>query len=97
MAQGCHPDKDHTGQKYADMESLTPSQKVRLELAGKPLIQRSNSRTVVIMAITGDVEYFCQEFSFPYAMSNVPCPFCKADNLHAGSTAPFTDFREHAT
>lgn len=46
----------------------------------------------------GDLEYFSQEYGWPTAMANFPCPFCRADNFHdsSKSVAPFTDFRKGA-
>ena len=49
-----------------------------------------------MFAITGDLEWFSQEFKWPYAMSNRPCAYCQADNLKTGSLIPFTDFRKDA-
>ncbi|CAE7557610.1 unnamed protein product [Symbiodinium natans] len=56
---------------------------------GKPL------RRCVLMAVAGDLEFFAQEFGWPTALSNQPCPYCKADNLFNKDkeVAPFNDFR----
>ena len=53
----------------------------------------------VLFVVAGDLEWFSAEFGWPTAMSNFPCPFCKADNLFdMGATKhPFTDFRKEAT
>ncbi|CAK0841204.1 unnamed protein product, partial [Prorocentrum cordatum] len=50
----------------------------------------------VITVIAGDIEWFCQEFGFPYAMSNYPCAYCTSDNCTPPGPNPFTDFRRDA-
>ena len=32
-----------------------------------------------IYAVTGDLEWYAQEFQFPRAMSDSPCPYCRCD------------------
>ena len=89
LAIGRHPMVDPDGKPFTD--------KHRSALAGKPL------RKAVITSIAGDIEWYCQEFGFPYAMSNYPCGFCQADNFFSkedGSSPvgerPFNDFRSCA-
>ena len=43
-----------------------------------------------VYCITGDLEWYCQEFNFPYAMCDHPCPWCHAD-MH--DEIPVFDFR----
>ena len=52
----------------------------------------------VLFVLAGDLEYFASEFGWPTAMSNYPCPFCKADNFFdmTKTKCPFTDFRKDA-
>ena len=91
LAEGKHPSRNHNGRQFA----ADDEDDYRFRLAGKPLSTRRKIRGV-ILAIGGDYEFFCQEFGFPYAMSNHPCPFCKCDNKHVGGTMPFSDFRKDA-
>ena len=49
-----------------------------------------------LWAITGDLEWYASEFSWPYSASNYICPYCAADQLLEGSTKPFTDMRPSA-
>ena len=48
-------------------------------------------RTGVLWCITGDLDWFAEEFGFPYAAANLICPYCKADQKKHDSTMPFTD------
>lgn len=50
-------------------------------MAGLPLVKGSGKRGF-IYAITGDFEWFSQEFGFPRAMADNPCPYCKSDMPH---------------
>ena len=52
----------------------------------------------VLFVLAGDLEYFSSEFGWPTAMSNYPCPFCRADNFFdmTKTKHPFTDFRKNA-
>jgi len=50
----------------------------------------------VVMALSGDIEWYCSQLNFPYAMSNSPCPYCKSDNLKEHSRVPFTDLSANA-
>ncbi|CAK8999553.1 unnamed protein product [Durusdinium trenchii] len=61
----------------------------------------ANSLTIlanggVVWVICGDLEFFCQEFQFPTAMSNYPCKYCCATNFFGKNEVPFTDFRSAA-
>ena len=53
---------------------------------------------VSFFVVAGDLEWFSAEFGWLTAMSNHPCPYCKADNLFdmEASKHPFTDFRKDA-
>ena len=57
------------------------------------LAQGKNTRRGIALSIVGDLEFFCQEFGFPTAMSNQCCPFCMATNFHGENPCPFTDMR----
>ena len=50
-------------------------------------------RRGVLWSITGDLEWFCQEFGFPWASSNLLCPYCQADQMKKDSKHRFLDFR----
>lgn len=50
-----------------------------------------------LWCITGDLEWYAQEFGFPFAASNFLCPYCKADQKKKGTENPFTDFRPTAS
>ena len=91
LAEGVHPSKDADGRQYANMENRTAEQEQRHLLAGQPLGGTVRVRGV-LMVLSGDIEWFCQQFNFPYAMSNSPCAFCKCDNIQKNSKIPFTDF-----
>ena len=54
-------------------------------------------RRGVLWSITGDLEWFCQEFQFPWSASNQLCAFCKADQKKTESKHSFTDFRPEAS
>ena len=58
-------------------------------------------RRGVLWSITGDLEWFCQEFcqefNFPWPASNMMCPYCRADQMKEDSKNSFTDFRPCAT
>ena len=54
-------------------------------------------RRGVLWSITGDLEWFCQEFQFPYPSSNMMCPYCQADQKKEHTKHPYTDFRPDAT
>ena len=41
-------------------------------------------RPGVLYSITGDLEWFCQEFDWPYPSSNQLCPYCSADAMRRG-------------
>lgn len=47
-----------------------------------------------VYCITGEWEWYCQEFGFPYAMEDHPCAWCSAD-MH--DEIPCFDFRTCAT
>ena len=66
---------------------------------GKPieLHKGRRLRRGVLWSITGDLEWFCQEFGFPWASSNLLCPYCEADQMKKGSKHSFTDFRPAAS
>ena len=66
--------------------------------AGKPMeLQKGKRfRKGWLWAITGDLEWYASEFSWPYSASNYICPYCAADQLLEGSTKPFTDMRPSA-
>jgi len=68
LALGLHPHADHNGVNYKTMKNRTRDQERRCRLAGKALPK------AVVFVIGGDIEWLCQEFGFPYAMSNTPCP-----------------------
>ena len=69
------------------------------DLAGKPtdLHRGKRLRRGVLWSITGDLEWFCQEFQFPWSSSNQLCAFCKADQKKTESKHSFTDFRPEAS
>ena len=54
-------------------------------------------RPGVLYSITGDLEWFCQEFDWPYPSSNQLCPYCSADAMKEGGKHSFTDFRPNAS
>jgi hypothetical protein len=54
-------------------------------------------RRGVLWSITGGLEWFCQEFNFPWPASNMMCPYCRADQMKEDSKNNFTDFRPCAT
>ena len=60
------------------------------------LQKRKKMRRGILWAITGDLEWFAQEFGWPYPASNHLCPYCAADQFMVGSERPFTDFRSTA-
>lgn len=95
LAMGVHPDKDVDGRSYSTMPCKSAEEERRFLLAGKPLGGSMKIRCI-IMVVAGDIEWFCSQFGFPYAMANNPCPYCKADNLRVNSQRPFTDFRSNA-
>ena len=101
LIKGEHPKADENGVLFAEMIGRNTEQEKRHNLAGKPLGCTQKIKAVV-MAITGDIDWFCHQFGFPYAMSNNPCPYCRCDNLFSASAIPlasrmpFTDFRKTA-
>ena len=72
LASGMHPYEDQHGVAYSSMLRKTPEQERRHILAGQAIGAKA-----VIVSVSGDIEYFYQQFGWPYAMSNHPCPFCK--------------------
>lgn len=73
LAEGKFPLQDHNGHPF-------PTGSRQLKQAGLPLTTRSNKG--LVYAITGDFEWFYQEFQFPRPNCNYPCPYCKADMWH---------------
>ena len=53
-------------------------------------------RKGILWCITGDLDWYAEEFGFPYAGANKLCPYCDADQQKHGSPMPFTDFRAGA-
>ena len=53
----------------------------------------------VLFVVAGDLEWFSNDFGWPTAMSNNPCPYCLCDNSleEEKRGRPFTDFRKDAT
>lgn len=96
LAEGVHPVADASGRLYADIPNRSPDEEMRHKLAGQNIGGGSLKVRCIIMVISGDIEWFCSQFNFPYAMSNTPCPYCKCDNNKTNSTMPFTDFRKNA-
>jgi len=96
LTTGVHPDRDSAGRRYATMTDRTPEQEKRHRLAGNWLAPGHKKVKAVVMVFAADIEFFCQQFGFPYAMENHPCPYCRCDNLHKNSKAPFTDFSKDA-
>ena len=83
LARGRHPDRQPNGDPW-------PAGDPKGLLAGVPL------PAAVVSVVAGAMERFCQEFSWPYAMSSNPCAYCKCDNCEPPGPRPFTDFRKHA-
>eukprot|EP00959_Pyramimonas_sp_CCMP1952_P106802 2232820-Pyramimonas_sp.AAC.1 len=83
LADGKHPSKQPNGEDW-------PMGHPRRLLAGKKI------SAAVVSVIAGDIEWFCQEFQFPYAMSNYPCAYCMCDNKTPPGPCPFNDFRKDA-
>jgi hypothetical protein len=96
LAEGTQPVADVSGRMYKDILNRTPEEEMRYQLAGQNIGGGSLKIRCIIMVISGDIEWFCSQFNFPYAMSNAPCPYCKCDNLLHESRVPFTDFRSNA-
>ena len=82
---GCLP-------KEANAASLTALALGRHPSEERPL------RRCVILSLSGDLEWFAQEFSWPTSSANFLCPYCQADNMHKPekAKAPFNDFRPTA-
>ena len=68
------------------------------DLQGQPVEANRGKRLRkgVCWSITGDLEWYCQEFGFPWASSNMVCPYCNADQKKENSKYSYTDFRPTA-
>ena len=69
------------------------------QLAHGKLQNGQGIRKGILFVISGDLEWFAQEFGWPTAGSNKCCPYCQADNFFEldKSIHPFTDFRRDAS
>ncbi|CAJ1430588.1 unnamed protein product [Effrenium voratum] len=83
MLYNKHPEKDHNGNKW-------PPNSKRADLAGQPL--SANGFSACVFAMTGDGEWFQNEYKLKGASSNECCFNCQANR----SDIPYNDFRASA-
>ena len=73
-------------------EALAQGKMPGQDMRGLPLQEKGELPRGMVFAITGDLEFFYQEFKFPRPNTAKPCPWCKCNQ----SNIPWNDFRSTA-